>query len=75
MTKTGKELRVKNYLEHILEAIERIEIYTSDMIELTFLTDKLVQDAVIRNFEVIGEACRNIEKYYPEFSKNILNFL
>ena len=26
------------------------------MDELTFLVNKLVQDAVIRNFEVIGEA-------------------
>ena len=37
------------------------------MDELTFLVNKLVQDAVIRNFEVIGEASNNIEKHYPEF--------
>ena len=37
------------------------------MNELTFLVNKLVQDAVIRNFEVIGEASNNIEKHYPEF--------
>ncbi len=28
----------------------------------------MVQDAVIRNFEVIGEASRNIEWDHPEFS-------
>ena len=27
-----------------------------------------MQDAVIRNFEVIGEASRNIERHYPEFA-------
>jgi uncharacterized protein with HEPN domain len=27
-----------------------------------------VQDAVIRNFEVIGEASRNIERYHPAFA-------
>ena len=37
------------------------------MNELTFLVNKLVQDAVIRNFEVIGEASNNIERHYPEF--------
>jgi uncharacterized protein with HEPN domain len=28
----------------------------------------LVQDAVIRNFEIIGEASNNIEKHYPDFA-------
>lgn len=55
------------YLAHICEAIERIESYVADMDELTFLVNKLVQDAVIRNFEVIGEASNNIERHYPEF--------
>ena len=27
-----------------------------------------MQDAVIRNFEVIGEACRNIQRDCPEFA-------
>ena len=38
------------------------------MNELAFLNDKLVQDAVIRNFEIIGEASNNIEMHYPEFA-------
>ena len=29
---------------------------------------RLVQDAVIRNLEVIGEACSNIEKHCPAFA-------
>ena len=33
-----------------------------------FLDSKLVQDAVIRNLEVIGEASRNIERVHPEFA-------
>ena len=59
--------RLSDYLAHILEAIERIEEYVSDMDEVTFLASKLVQDAVIRNFEIIGEASNNIEKRFPEF--------
>ena len=59
--------RLSDYLNHILEAIERIEEYVSDLDEIAFLGNKLVQDAVIRNFEVIGEASNNIEKRFPEF--------
>jgi uncharacterized protein with HEPN domain len=60
--------RLADYLAHILEAIERIERYTEDMVELAFLDNHLVQDAVIRNFEIIGEASNNIENHYPEFA-------
>ena len=38
------------------------------MDEQAFMNTQLVQDAVIRNFEVIGEASHNIEKLYPEFA-------
>jgi uncharacterized protein with HEPN domain len=59
--------RLGDYLGHILDAIERIEEYVLDMDEMTFLGSKLVQDAVIRNFEIIGEASDSIEKKFPEF--------
>jgi len=49
----SKDPRV--YLAQILERIERIESYTAGG-QATFLDDPMVQDAVIRNFEVIGEA-------------------
>lgn len=57
MTRTLQPLA--DYLAHILEAIDRIDRYTYDMDELAFLNNELVQDAVIRNFEIIGEASRN----------------
>ena len=60
--------RLVDYLVHILEAIERINRYTDDMVEVAFLENPLVQDAVIRNFEIIGEASHNIEVHYPEFA-------
>lgn len=60
--------RLSDYLTHILDAIERIDEYVSDMDEIAFFDNKLVQDAVIRNFEVIGEASNNIEKRFPEFA-------
>jgi len=61
--------RLDDYLSHVLEAIERIDRYTEDMDELAFLNNQLVQDAVIRNFEIIGEASHNIETHYPEFAE------
>ena len=52
------------YLIHILESIERIEDYTREGRE-TFMDSPMAQDAVIRNFEIIGEAVKQI----PEFLK------
>lgn len=60
--------RLTDYLAHIVDAIKRIERYTADMEELAFLDNQLVQDAVIRNLEIIGEASNNIEKHYAEFA-------
>lgn len=60
--------RLADYLAHILEAIERIDRYTDDMIEVTFLENQLIQDAVIRNLEIIGEASHNIERHHPNFA-------
>ncbi|MFQ4134711.1 DUF86 domain-containing protein [Nodosilinea sp. PGN35] len=47
------------YLSHIGEAIGRIEDYTQEGREV-FLHTPLIQDAVIRNFEIIGEATKNL---------------
>ncbi len=47
------------YLAHIRDAIERIEAFTSGGSD-QFLADPMVQDAVIRNLEVIGEAVKGL---------------
>ena len=60
--------RLPDYLGHILESIERINRYTGSLNELTFLENEMAQDAVIRNFEIIGEARHNIESHYSEFA-------
>ncbi len=64
----NKALRVPDYLGHILAAIERIERHTSDVDELGFLNSELIQDAVIRNIEIIGEASNNIQRVDPVFA-------
>ncbi|MDE2353612.1 MAG: DUF86 domain-containing protein [Betaproteobacteria bacterium] len=65
---TRDQQRLADYLAHILEAIDRIEQYTEDLSEVAFLDNPMVQDAVVRNIEIIGEASNNIEKHYPEFA-------
>jgi len=62
-------LRVTDYLCHIVEAIERIHQYVEDMSELEFLEDVKTQDAVVRNFEILGEAAHNIERDYTLFAQ------
>ncbi len=54
-----KEDRV--YLAHIRDAIDRVESFTSGGRE-RFLADAMVQDAVIRNLEVIGEAVKGLSE-------------
>ena len=51
------------YLAHILECADRIERYLGQDRE-AFLRDTMVQDAVIRNFEVIGEAAKRIPEQF-----------
>ena len=57
------------YLNHIIDAITRIESYTSKGKEV-FFRESVVQDAVIRNLEIIGEAVKNLSAdlrvHYPE---------
>ena len=48
------------FLNDIVEGIERIQEYTSDMDYETFCADRKTVDAVVRNFEIIGEAAKNI---------------
>ena len=62
-------LRLPEYLGHIVEAIERIYRYVEDLDEVGFLEDEKTQDAVIRNFEIIGEASSNIKRHHPEFAR------
>ena len=47
------------FLQHIRDSIVRIEAYTAHG-RRAFLADTMVQDAVIRNLEVIGEAVKNL---------------
>ena len=51
------------FLAKILECIERITQYTSSG-KADFLSNIMIQDAVIRNLEIIGEASKRVESDY-----------
>ena len=48
------------YIEHILSSINSIQEYISGLSLETFLEDRKTQDAVVRQFEIIGEATKRI---------------
>ncbi len=61
----NKDVRLNDYLNHIITAIEKIEEYTIEGKEI-FYKSSLIQDAVMRNLEIVGEASTKIKKKYPE---------
>ena len=55
----------KLFVEDILESIELIENYIGNLEFNDFSKDRKTIDAVVRNFEIIGEA----SKYIPDYIK------
>jgi len=58
------------YLYDILESIEKIQQYTANLTFEDFVANNMAVDAVVRNFEIIGEAAShipdNIQSKYSE---------
>ena len=59
------------FIEHILLCIEKIQDYTKNLTKKDFNNNELVQDAVIRNIEIIGEAVKKISKELKSQYPNI----
>jgi uncharacterized protein with HEPN domain len=60
------KLRAPDYFGHLLQACDRILQYTSEMTLDRFMADTMVQDAVLRNIEILGEATRNLMESMPD---------
>lgn len=58
------------YLTHILESIENIEEFIESGQE-EFYRSKLINHAVIRNLEIIGEATKKISQEFRNKNDNI----
>lgn len=50
------------YKKHVLEAIGKIERFMGDLSREQFLDESMVQDAVIRQLEIIGEASKRLSE-------------
>ena len=59
--------RAQDYLEHILSALERIQRYIAGKSATDFMADTLLQDGVLRNLGIIGEAAHRLLADAPEF--------
>lgn len=57
---SDKPPRDRFYLQHILDAISRIESYLEGIDRQRFGETPLVQDGVIRQLEIIGEASKRL---------------
>jgi uncharacterized protein with HEPN domain len=54
------------YVSHILEATDRISEYTSGIDRSVFLRQSMVQDAVVRQLEIIGEAVKHLSAAFRD---------
>ena len=59
------------YIKHILDAIQAIEEFTQGVTHKEFTINKEKHSAVIRQFEIIGEAINQLEKTLFEKDKSL----
>ena len=59
------------FLKHILDAINLIEKYLKDKSYEEFKNNRMLQDAVIREIEIIGEAAKNLSKEFRNKQSDI----
>jgi uncharacterized protein with HEPN domain len=52
------------YLRHILDAVKRIESYINGIACEEFLENEMVQAAIIREMEIIGEAAKRLPENF-----------
>lgn len=59
------------FLLHIVDSFQRILEYVSNVTEEEFYNKRLIQDAVIRNYEIIGEATKNLSEEFTSLHPEI----
>jgi len=62
---------LKLLLQDIQECVQKIQKYTLDYSFDDFMSDDKTVDAVIRNFEIIGEASSNIDKDFKTINPQV----
>ncbi|MBU2052755.1 MAG: DUF86 domain-containing protein [Nanoarchaeota archaeon] len=59
------------FVVHVLESINRVESFLKDSSKSEFLSDELLQSAVIRQIEIIGEAVKNLSFNFTKKYSNV----
>lgn len=52
------------FIEDIIDSISNIESFTYNITQAKFEAELIIQDAVVRRLEIIGEAVKNIPKNF-----------
>jgi len=63
---TRHSLRAHDYLGHMLNAVIQIQEYVRGKTAQDFLNERLLQDAIVRNFEILLEASKNLLDAQPD---------
>jgi uncharacterized protein with HEPN domain len=52
------------YIHHIIEASTKISDYLEGIDQHKFSSQSMAYDAIVRNLEIIGEACNHLEEEF-----------
>ncbi|MFN8776676.1 MAG: DUF86 domain-containing protein [Flavobacteriales bacterium] len=69
--KKPRRIRFDFYIEEMSAAAERILLYAGELSYFEFSTNSLVRDAVIRNFEILGESVKHVPFFFQKQNKHI----
>ena len=58
-------------LQHILDAIAKIEAYITEQTFESFEENSMMLDACIRQLQIIGEACNKVSKALQEENQDV----
>ena len=59
------------YIKHMLDAMDQIEEYCTNVTEQEFAQNRLLQDGVVRQLEIIDEAAKRISEPYRQQYPNV----
>ncbi len=59
------------YIQHIIDATTRLDEYLAGLDRERFESKSMAYDAVVRNLEIIGEACSHLEEEFRESHPHI----
>ena len=64
------------FIEHMLDSIRAIEEFSKNLSKEELSSNRLIQSAIVREIEIIGEAAKNVSqvsrKEYPEVEWKVI---